>query len=171
MTTRHLTEEEAQLHVEGLLPRGDESRVRGHLEGCAQCEALVLSFQALDEALSTLTVAEPPADFTAGVLARIEARERTAARERRVAVAVLGAVAAALAATLWIAGQAAWAPALSQLSSALGDGVVALRVSGDVLRPVVGALRIEILVGCAAIGLPLLLGLARLVPGRSGQAA
>ncbi len=171
MTTRHLTEEEAQLHIEGLLTRTDASRVDGHLVGCGECQALVLSFRALEEALSCLPVAEPPADFTAGVLARIEAREQAAVRERRVATAVLGSVAVALAATLSIAGQAAWAPALSQVSSAVADGAQALRISGDVLSPVVGALRLQILVACAAIGLPLLLGLARLVPGRSGQIA
>jgi len=171
MTTRHLTEEEAQLHVEGMLPGEDAPRVLGHVQACAECRALVLSFQALAEALSALPLAEPPADFTASVLARIESRERAVARERRVAAVVLGAVAVALAATLSVAGQTAWAPVLSQVSSVLADGAQALRVSGDVLSPLVGALRIQILVACAAIGLPLLLGLSRLVPGRAGQAA
>jgi len=168
---RHLTEEEAQLHLEDLLPHGDHARVEEHLALCGDCRALVLSFEALEAALAQLPAAEPPPDFTAGVFARIDERKRTAARDRRVAVGVLGAAAAALAVTVALAGQSAWAPALSQASAALAEGVQAARISRQVLSPIVGALRLQILVACAALGLPLILGLVRLVPVRARQVA
>ncbi|HTP52083.1 MAG TPA: anti-sigma factor [Anaeromyxobacteraceae bacterium] len=170
MTTRHLSEEEAQRLLEGALPGEERSGVSDHLASCAGCQALVSSFQALEDALSLLPAAEPPPDFTAGVLALIDLRERSARRERRVALGVLGAVAAALAATVALAGQAAWAPALSEASASLVQGVEAARISRQVLSPLLGALRAEIVLGCAALGLPLLLGLSRLVPARAQRA-
>lgn len=167
----HLTDEEVQLHLEGLLPSGESARVAAHLDGCPDCQALVVSFEGLDEALAALPAAEPPSDFTAGVMARIDERERSAARERRVAGAVLGAVGAAALASLALAGPSAWAPALSGASSELARGLQALRIAGDVLSPVVGALRPQIAVACAALGLPLLFGLSRLVPARVQRTA
>jgi len=170
VTTRHLSEEEAQRLLEGGLPGEERSRESEHLASCAGCQALVSSFQALEDALALLPAAEPPPDFTEGVLARIDLRERSARRERRVALGVLGAVAAALAATVALAGQAAWAPALSGASASLVQGVEAARISRQVLSPLLGALRAEIVLGCAALGLPLLLGLSRLVPARAQRA-
>jgi anti-sigma factor RsiW len=162
----HLSEDEVQLHLDGLVPPGDLDRVTGHLDACAQCRALVRSFQALGEALDRLPLAEPPADFTLGVLARIDERQRAAARERRLAAIVLGVTVGAMASTVALAGQSAWAPVLSEASAAFVQGVRAVRISGAVLSPVVGALRLPIAVACSALGLPLLLGLSRLLPAR-----
>jgi anti-sigma factor RsiW len=171
IATRHLTDDEAQLLVDGLLPAEDHSRVRQHHDACAECQALVLSFRALDEALAGLPVAEPPPDFTTGVMARIDARERTVAFERRVAASLLGAMALAIAVLVGLAGPAAWGPVLSALSSGVVRAIQAVRLSGDVLGPVVAALRMQILVGAAVLGLPLLLALSRLIPARQRQVA
>jgi anti-sigma factor RsiW len=167
----HLDDEQAQLHLEGLLPGEEEARVRAHLGDCPACQALVASYQALGEALDGLPSAEPPADFTAGVLARIDERERVAARERRLVGLVLGAVGLVAAAAAALAGQSAWAPALSVASARIAQAAQALRISGQVLSPLVEALRFHILVACAALGLPLLLGLSRLVPARTRRIA
>ncbi len=168
---RHLTDDEAQAHLEGFLPAAESTRIAGHLAGCAECQALVASFEALQDALSGLPVAEPPMDFTAGVMARIDAREEARAGERRVALGVLGAVLATLGVALVLAGQAAWAPALSAVSSAGVAALQAFRISSDVLAPVISALRVQIIVAAAAVGLPLLLALSRLSQPRSRQLA
>ena len=166
---RHLDEEKAQAFLEGLLTDGERAGVDRHLESCACCQALVLSFEALEEALSRLPAAEPPAGFTAGVMARIDEREKAKAGERRVVVAVLAAVSAALAVALLLAGQAAWAPALSAVSSAGVRALHGLRISADVLSPVVSALRVQIIVATAAVGISLLLVLSRLAAPRHAQ--
>jgi anti-sigma factor RsiW len=168
---RHLTEDEAQLHLEGGIPDADRTRVETHLEGCAECQALVISFEALSEALSALPLAEPPAGFTVGVMARIEEREAARASERRVAVGVLGVVLASLAVAVAFAGQAAWAPVVSAASSAGVRALQAFRITSDVVSPVVSALRIPILVAAAAVGIPLTLALSRLATPRHGQVA
>ncbi len=168
---RHLTEDEAQLLLEDCLSESDAARVAAHVAACPHCEAMVASFQALSEALSALPVAEPPADFTAGVMARIEEQESVRAAERRVTAAVLGTVAASIVAALAIAGQSAWAPALSAASSAAVQLLQAVRISTDVLSPVVSALRLQIIVGVAAVGIPLFLAIARLSAPRHGHQA
>ena len=168
---RHLTDDEAQLHLEAGLAGPERARVETHLAGCPSCQALVRSFEALSEALSSMPIAEPPADFTAAVMARIDERELARASERRVTVAVLGAVAVSLVVALAFAGQAAWAPALSAASSAGVNLLHAIRVSSDVLSPVVSALRMQIIVVAAAVGIPLTLALSRLAAPRQGQAA
>jgi anti-sigma factor RsiW len=168
---RHLTDDEAQMHLEAGLAGPERGRVETHLAGCPSCQALVQSFEALSEALSGMPVAEPPADFTAAVMARIDERELARASERRVAVAVLGAVAVSLAVALAVAGQSAWAPALSAVSSAGVRALQAFRITSDVVSPLVSALRLQIIVVAAAVGIPLTLALSRLATPRHGQAA
>jgi len=80
---RHIDEDLAQAFLDGLLPEPERARIEAHLEGCDACQAVVLSFESLEEALTSLPLAEPPADFTAGVMARIDERERAKAGERR----------------------------------------------------------------------------------------
>jgi anti-sigma factor RsiW len=163
---RHVDEYEVQSFLDGLLAEEERARVDAHLEGCESCQALFASFESLEAALSGLPLADPPADFTTGVMARIEEQEQAKAAERRIVVAVLAAVSVALAVALAVAGQAAWAPALSEVSS-VGVGLLqALRISSDVLAPIVAALRMQIIVTAAAIGIPLLLVLSRLATPR-----
>ncbi len=168
---RHLTDDEAQLHLESGLAAPERARVETHLAGCPSCQALVMSFEALSEALSSMPVAEPPADFTAVVMARIDERELARASERQAALAVLGAVAVSLVAALAFAGQAAWAPALSSVSTGAVKALHAFRITSDVLSPLVSALRLQIIVVAAVVGIPLTLALSRLATPRHGQAA
>jgi anti-sigma factor RsiW len=168
---RHLDEEEVQSFLEGLLPGGERARVDAHLESCAACQSLLVSFEALEEALSGLTLADPPIDFTAGVMARIDEREKAKAGERRVVVAVLATVSAALVVAVLLAGQAAWAPALSAVSSVGVSALRTARIASDVMSPVISALRVQIIVALAVVGIPLLLALSRLATPRQAQAA
>jgi anti-sigma factor RsiW len=167
----HVAEDEAQLYLEDAVEPAEAARIDAHLAGCVECQALLASFEALSQALSALPLGEPPADFTAGVMARIDERERAKAGERRVVLTVLAAVSAALAVALLVAGQAAWAPALSAVSSVGVRALQAVRISSDVLSPLVSALRLEIIVVSAAIGIPLLLAVSRLAVPRQGQVA
>jgi anti-sigma factor RsiW len=162
----HLDDERAQRLLEGLLPEPERAEADAHLAGCPGCRDLVASYRALSEALDGLPSEEPPSTFTAGVLARIERRERSAAWERRLALAILAAAAAAAAAFLAAGSQGAWAPTLSIWSGALVRTATALRIGADVAAPMLGALRIPIAACCAALGLPILFALGRLVPAR-----
>jgi len=172
MTTgMHLSDELAQRHLDGILSGAAAAEVEEHLAGCGGCQALLASYRALAEALDGLVPAEPPADFTTGVLARIEARERSAARERRLALGILGGVGAAAVLLFSVAGQGAWAPLLSRWSNALVGATAALRIGSDVLDPVLRALRTEIVLACATLGLPLLFAMRRLVASRGTELA
>ncbi len=169
---RHLTDEEIQLHLDGAPGAGRGSEIEAHLEGCPDCQATLLSFEALSEALSSLPAGEAPADFTASVMARIDEREQARESDRRVAVTVLGAVALALTIAVAAAGQAAWAPAFSAASSAGVALLRTVRIGADILSPVLSALRLEILVVTALLGIALTLALSRLAaPPRHGHAA
>jgi len=168
---RHIAEDEAQLYLEGAIEPSEAVRIDDHLAGCVECQALVASFEALSQALSALPLADPPADFTAGVMARIDDREESRAAERKVTLAVLGVVAVAVAAGLAFLGQPAWGSALSAVSSAAVGALQAFRISSDVLSPVVSALRLQIAGLAALVAIPLFLALFRLAAPRHGQAA
>jgi hypothetical protein len=164
---RHLTDEVAQSLVEELLPEEVRARCQAHVAGCVACRALVASYRALGDALDGLEVSPPPPDFTDAVMARIEAHEDARAWERRLAfgiAAVAGALAVAL---LGAAGASALAPMVSRASGNLGGLVTLLSVGSSVVSPIVRALRLEITLGCAALGLPLLYALSRLAPWRA----
>jgi anti-sigma factor RsiW len=158
----HLTEDQAQDLVDGLLPHGEREPLTAHAAGCARCQALVDSYQALAEALDTLPLPELPADFTEGVLARVEAQERARARERRTVVAVVAAALVALVAVAAAAGTGIWAPAVGHLADDLVGAARAFRLGADVLPPVVAALRLPIAAACAAATAPVLYALSRL---------
>ncbi len=168
----HLTEDEVQLHLEGMLDESVVARVEAHLAECPDCQALALSFEALSASLSALPSAEPPLDFTAGVMARVEELDASRAAERRLTIGVFAVVAMALAVSVAVAGQSAWAPALSAASAGAVQALQAFRISTDVLSPLVSALRLQIIVAAAVLGIPLLLALSRLAsPRRDHQAA
>jgi anti-sigma factor RsiW len=171
MSTLHLDDERAQRFLDEQLPEAEAAEARGHLAGCEGCRLLLDSYRALAQALDGLEAPPPPADFTDGVLARIDARERAASRERRLAGAILAVAAAAAAALLAAAGQAAWAPALSRAGDLLGAGATWLSVGADVVSPVFRALRLEIAVVSAAAAIPLLVALHRLSLRRAEIAA
>ncbi len=160
----HLTDAQAQRLVDGALPDAEAPGIEGHLAGCAACQASVAAYHMLAEALDDLEVPDLPADFTDGVLARIDARERTATRERRQAVAILAGVALASVAAFALAGASAWAPVVSSTADLLGSAVRALRIGASFVPDLVGALRLQIILAAAVAALPLLLALSRLMP-------
>lgn len=170
-TALHLDDERAQLLTDGLLSPPEAARAEAHLAGCPGCRALVESHRALAEALSGLHAPEPPPGFTAGVLARVERRERLVAWERRLGAAILAAAAGAAAALFASAGQSGWAGTVGELLRSIGGLATALRIGGEVVGPVVSALRPQIIAGCAAVALPLFYLLTRLAPARRAESA
>lgn len=170
-TSPHLGDERAQRLLEGLLPAAEAGPAEAHLAACPACRALVESHRALAAALEGLAAPEPPADFTAGVLARLERRRRAAAWESRLGAAILVASAAAAAALFASAGQSAWAGAVGAALRSLRETATALRIGAEAAEPLVSALRPQIMAACAALALLLFLALARLASARRAESA
>jgi anti-sigma factor RsiW len=169
--TGHLTDAQAQRHLDGILAPVEASEVESHLEGCAACQQLVESYTALSIALDDLAVPDLGADFTSSVIERIEARERAAVRERRFAFGILGAVVCAALFAFAAAGTGALAPALSSWADGLGETARALRISSGFVPTVVGALRLQLLLVVAVLAVPLLLLISRLMPSPRPEVA
>jgi anti-sigma factor RsiW len=169
--TGHLTDAEAQRLVDGALSEAEAPALELHVAGCSACQATVATYRMLAAALDDLEVPELPADFTDGVLARVDARERALARERKHAVAILAAVALATVVAFVIAGASAWAPVVSSSADFLGDAVHTFRIGWSFVPEVLSALRFQIIFAAAALSLPLLLALARLMPAPRPETA
>ena len=167
----HLTDELAQSLVDGLLPEARRAECQAHADACDACRVLVESYLALADALEGLDAPLPPPDFTDVVMERIAAREQLRAWEHKLAFGILGAAACAACLIFAYLGASAWAPVVSRVTDVLGRAATAVSVAADVLGPLVRALRLQITLGCAALGLPLLLALSRLVPRRAQASA
>jgi anti-sigma factor RsiW len=165
----HLTDVEAQRLAEGAPRDPGAAEAERHAASCVRCRAEVEAYRMLSAALDDLAAPPLPADFTDGVLARVEAQERAATRERRHAVAIFSAAVVAAAVTFAIAGAAAWAPVVSSLADRVGRGVHALQIGWSFLPTVVGALRFQILFAVAALALPLVYALVRLMPAPQAE--
>lgn len=61
------------LSLDGLLPEPEEAVLLAHLDTCAACSATWDAMTGLDNLFKAVTMANPPRDFTAGVMARVEA--------------------------------------------------------------------------------------------------
>jgi anti-sigma factor RsiW len=166
----HLTDAQAQRLVDGVPRLEEASEVESHAACCAECQALVESYRALEAALEGLEPTPLPADFTKGVIARIETRERAAARERRLAAAISAAVLAAITATA-LAGSSVWVPAAARLVDQMSAAGRALQVGAEVLPPLVSALRLPIAALCAVVAFPVLFALSRLIPSQRTEIA
>jgi anti-sigma factor RsiW len=172
--TGHLTDAQAQRLLDGVLDAARDADVERHAATCADCQALVESYRALAAALGEmdpLAAAPLPDGFTADVMARIDARERLVARERRLALAILGGTLASAVAIFAVAGAGAWAPTVARWVDGIGEAARALRVGSGFVPTLVSALRIHILVAATAVAAPLLLALSRLVPARESRTA
>jgi anti-sigma factor RsiW len=170
-STLHLDDLQAQRLIDGQLPAAEHQAAERHLASCSDCALLVESYRALASALDGLVTPLVPAGFTDGVLARVDELERTAARERRLALSILAGVACAAAAVAAFVAPAAFAPALSRLGDAVSAAATWLRLGADVAGPVVRALRLEIAAATAVAALPLLALLRRLSPRHSEVSA
>lgn len=169
--TGHLTDAQAQRLVDGALAEAEAPEIQRHVAGCLECQATVETYRMLAGALEGLEVPPLPADFTDGVLARIDLQERRVARERRHAVAIFVGVVAATAVAFGVAGASAWAPVVSSGADLLGDAVHALRIAGDFVPRVLSVLRLQIILATAVLALPLLLAIARLMPTTRAETA
>ena len=165
----HLRDEQAQALVDGLLDGSERAACSAHAAGCADCRLLVESYRALSAALEDLDAPAPPAGFTAAVLQRIDVAEAQRAWERRLALGILGAAAGLAALLFALSGAGAWVPLAARLVEALGTALTTTTLVREVASPLLQALRLQIALGCAALGLPLLFALSRLVP-RGAQA-
>ncbi|HET7824552.1 MAG TPA: anti-sigma factor [Anaeromyxobacter sp.] len=161
--TAHLTDAQAQRLVDGMLSEAEAPEAERHAATCAACQATVATYRMLARALDDLEVPDLPVDFTDGVIARIDVRERALARERKHAVAILAGVVLATVAAFAAAGAAAWAPVVASAADFLGSAAHVLRIGASFVPDVVGALRFQILVAAAALAVPLLLALSRLM--------
>jgi anti-sigma factor RsiW len=166
----HLTDGQAQRLLDEALRAGEASEVNAHAAACRRCAALVDSFRELSRALDRLPGPDLPDDFTAGVLQRVDRRERIAARERRTAVAVLGAALAAMLLAVLLGGNGAWGPTATRLAEQFGAASHALQVWVEVLPPVLGALRVPIAGVCAVLALAFFVALSRFIPSPRTEA-
>jgi anti-sigma factor RsiW len=165
----HLTDAMAQRLLDGLLDGEQDAGAELHVAGCAGCAALVESYRILGDALGDLVVPELPADFTASVLERIEVVEVRQARERRLAVSVLAGVLLLAAGALVAAGAGGVASAVGGWADGLAEATRALRIGRGLVPGLLAALRLPLLAGAAAVAVPLLLGLTRLMPAPRTQ--
>jgi anti-sigma factor RsiW len=160
----HLTDAMAQRVVDGVLAGAEAPEVMRHLAGCLDCQGLVASYEALSGALDGLAAPELPADFTEGVLALVDVRERAARRDRRLAAGIVLGAAAALVAVLALAGARSLVPAISGLAGEATEAIRAVRISSGILPTLVSAFRLPLLLATAVVAVPVLLGIARLIP-------
>ncbi|WP_242346821.1 anti-sigma factor family protein, partial [Anaeromyxobacter terrae] len=160
----HLSDAQTQRVVDGALLEAETASVERHVAECPECQAAVETYRMLAIALEDLDVPPLPADFTAGVFDRIDAAERAAARERRWALGILTGVGLAIVVAFVAAGAGAWAPPVSGVAERFGDLARAARIGAGFLPALVGAFRLQIILVAAAIAIPLLVALARLMP-------
>src|SRR2546427_9835751 len=96
----HLTDTQLQSLADGTLRGPEGLAAREHCEACAGCGASLTLYSALVGRLSALKDPEPPADFTATVLAAAEVREAHLATRRHTLLAAIPALALALCAVI-----------------------------------------------------------------------
>jgi anti-sigma factor RsiW len=92
----HLTDNQLQSLADGTLRGPEGLAAREHCDACAECGAELSVYSALTTRLSALKDPEPPADFTATVLAAVEAREAQLVTRRHTLLAAIPAFALAL---------------------------------------------------------------------------
>jgi anti-sigma factor RsiW len=154
----HLTDTQLQGLADGTLRGPEGMAAREHCEDCGGCGAELALYAALAGKLSALRDPEPPADFTATVLAAAEARETQLVQRRHTLLAALPAAAMAIVAIV------GWA--LSAQVNRIIDGVMWMRLVVGVLSPVVETVRVPLVLGALAFVAVVLAALSRtLRPG------
>jgi anti-sigma factor RsiW len=135
----HLTDNQLQSLADGTLRGPEGLAAREHCEGCGECEAELSVYSALAVRLSALKDPEPPADFTAAVLASVEVREAQLVNRRHTLLAAIPAFALALFAIV------GWA--LNTQVNHLIDGVSVARTVWVAMAPVFDAVRLPLGIG------------------------
>jgi anti-sigma factor RsiW len=149
----HLTDTQLQGLADGTLRGPEGMAAREHCEDCGGCGAELALYAALAGKLSALRDPEPPADFTATVLAAAEARETQLVQRRHTLLAALPAAAMAIVAIV------GWA--LSAQVNRLIDGVMWMRLVVGVLSPVVETVRVPLVLGALVFVAVVLAALSR----------
>ena len=70
-------------YLDGALPSAEADELRAHLEGCIDCQGVLLDLQAIRGRARSLTALEPERDLWPGVLAALDARQVIDLNKRR----------------------------------------------------------------------------------------
>jgi anti-sigma factor RsiW len=135
----HLTDTQLQSLADGTLRGPEGMAARAHCDGCTECGAELTVYSALNGQLTTLRDPEPPADFTATVLAAVQVREAQLVTRRHTLLAAIPAFALALFAIV------GWA--LNTQVGQLLESVSVLRTFWGALGPVFTAIRVPLGIG------------------------
>ncbi len=135
----HLTDAQIQSLADGTLRGPEGLAAREHCESCAQCGQELSLYSALTVRLSALTDPEPPAEFTATVLAAVQVREAQLVTRRHTLLASVPAFALALFAIV------GWA--LNAQVNRLIDSFALARTVWVAVGPVFAAVRVPLGIG------------------------
>jgi anti-sigma factor RsiW len=135
----HLTDSQLQSLADGTLRGPEGLAAREHCDSCAECGSELSLYSALAGRLSALRDPEPPADFTATVLAAVQVREIQRVTRRHTVLAAIPAFALALFAIV------GWA--LNAQVNRLIDSVSVARTIWMAVGPVFEAVRIPLGIG------------------------
>lgn len=171
LPTGHLSDERVQRYVDELLSPTEREQAEAHLGACPACTRLAQEYREIFGGLAALPQPAPPPRFTQAVMTRVSAHRRDVALQRLVATATFATSLAAAVLCFVGAGNHIWAHEMSAWSSALIGVGRSSHVVVDVLGSVFAAVRLPLIMACAAVGVPLLLVLYRSLPERSLPAA
>ena len=145
MIDHHLDDAALQSLADGTLRGPQGFAAHEHCDACAECAATLAAYAALSTQLSALRDPPVPEDFTACVLAAVDARAAQVAQRRHTWLAALPAAALALFA---IAGWTLSAAPAARVDG-LVEGVTVVRHVFGALVPVFDAARLPL--GLAAL--------------------
>jgi anti-sigma factor RsiW len=121
------------LSLDGMLTPSEEEELSQHLEGCALCSDVQFRMASVDRLFAAPVELAPSLDFSARVMARVEAHE--VQRRRRpwligllVFASLLVASAIAAPTMFFVFGLDAWLPDVSALAGVLGQVIGTLRL-------------------------------------------
>lgn len=135
----HLTEATLQRLVEGALPDAEARAAKTHLESCAPCRRRSVELSAVFGALSVpRPLPEPPADFFASVMARVDREPGLVMQRIRPRIAI-GAAAAAVAVAGAGAALVAAGGGVSLPAAELATGVTTLATKAGLLGTIAKA--------------------------------
>ncbi len=161
----HLDDSALQSLADGTMRGPQRFAAHEHCDACAECAAILAGYAALTTKLSALHDPEVPADFTATVLAAVDARELQLTQRRHTWLAAFSAVSLALFAVVgWMLSAA---PAAHV--DGLVEGVTVVRHVYGALVPVFGAARLPLGLAAFALTAAILFVLLRTL--RAGQGA
>ncbi|HTO98668.1 MAG TPA: hypothetical protein VMK66_16575 [Myxococcales bacterium] len=135
----HLTDAQIQSLADGTLRGPEGLAAREHCDSCAACGSELTVYSALSGRLSALRDPEPPADFTATVLAAVQARETQLVTRRHTVLAAIPAFALAVFAIV------GWA--LNTQVNRVLDSFSVARTVWTAVGPVFAAVRVPLGIG------------------------